>query len=453
MVPTTRYARSGDASIAYQVAGEGALDVLFLPGWISQIEQLWEAPALRRFLERLSTFGRLILFDSRGTGLSDRVLDAYTPEQEARDAVAVLDAAGSERAALFTYATGGPVGVMLAAEHPERVGALIAYASVARTSWAPDYDWALRKEERAQATLQNTASWGEPNRALISRLAPSMGEDPALAAWFARTQRLAASPGEAQIIVLATNDLDVRELLPRIRVPTLVMHRSGDQVWDVRHSRYLAERIPGARYVELPGNDSFPFLGDSDAIVEEVEEFLTGGRSGSTPARSLLTVMFTDIVDATAWAARLGDGRWRDLLAEHDGRVRAQLARFGGRAVKTVGDGFLATFDGPPSRALRCALAITETARELGIEVRIGVHTGECELIGEDVGGMAVHIAARVAGLAGSGEVLTSGTVYGTVVGGPFEFEDRGLHELKGVPGRWPLFSLASGRVPARGSA
>ncbi len=449
MVPTTRYARSGEASIAYQVAGEGALDVLFLPGWISQIEQLWEAPALRRFLERLSTFGRLILFDSRGTGLSDRVLDAYTPEQEARDAVAVLDAAGSERAALFTYATGGPVGVMLAAEYPERVGALIAYASVARTSWAPDYDWALRTEDRERARLQNTASWGEPNQALISMLAPSMGADPALAAWFARTQRLAASPGEAQIIVSATNNLDVRELLPRIQVPTLVMHRAEDQVWDVRHSRYLAERIPGARYVEMPGNDSFPFLGDSDAIVEEVEEFLTGGRTGSEPARSLLTVMFTDIVEATARAARLGDGRWRDLLAEHDQRVRAQISRFGGRAVKTVGDGFLATFAGPPSRALRCSLAITEAARELGVEVRVGVHTGECELIGEDVGGMAVHIASRVAGLAGSGEVLASGTVYGTVVGGPFEFEDRGLHELKGVPGRWPLFALSG----VRGSA
>jgi class 3 adenylate cyclase len=223
------------------------------------------------------------------------------------------------------------------------------------------------------------------------------------------------------------------------------MHRSHDNAWDPRHSHYLAEHIPGARHVELEGVDSFPFIGDSDAIVEEIEEFLTGGRSGGELARALLTVMFTDIVDATACAARLGDGRWRDLLAEHDTRVRKQLARFGGREIKTVGDGFLATFDGPPSRALRCSLAINAVARELDIEVRIGVHTGECELIGEDVGGMAVHIASRVNGLAGPGEVLVSGTVFGTVVGGPFAFEDRGFHELKGVPGRWPLFALSGG--------
>ena len=254
-------------------------------------------------------------------------------------------------------------------------------------------------------------------------------------------QRLAASPSEARIISRAMVDLDVRDALPRIRVPTLVMHRPRELVWDVRHSRYLAEHIPGARYVELEGIDSFPFVGDSDAILEEIEEFLTGGRRGGEIARALLTVMFTDIVDATAHAAEVGDGRWRDLLARHDEEVRKELQRFDGREVKTVGDGFLATFDGPPSHALRCAQAITESARELGIEVRIGMHTGECELIGDDVGGMAVHLASRVSGLAGPGEVLVSGTVFGTVVGGPFTFEDRGFHELKGVPGRWPLFA------------
>ncbi len=442
MVPSTRYARSGDASIAFQVAGEGALDVLFLPGWVSQIEQMWEAPSLRRFLERLATFGRLILFDSRGTGLSERVLDAYTLEQEAQDVLAVLDAAGSERAALFTYATGGLVGALLAAERPERVGALIMYASVTRTAWAPDYDWAMTLEQREQLAASNTANWGEPNNTLMAALAPSMADDPGLAAWFARTQRLAASPGEARIISRAMIDLDVREVLPRVRVPTLVMHRPKDQVWDVRHSRYLAEHIPGARYVELEGIDSFPFLGDTEAIVGEIEEFLTGVRGGGAPERGLLTVMFTDIVDATVHAARLGDGRWRDVLAHHDAEVRKELERFAGREVKTVGDGFLATFEGPPSHALRCALAITRVGRELGVEVRIGMHTGECELIGDDVGGMAVHIASRVSGLAASGEVLVSGTVYGTVVGGPFRFEDRGMHELKGVPGHWPLFAL-----------
>ncbi len=442
MAPVTRYARSGEASIAYQVVGEGPLDLLFVTGWLTQLEQLWEAPANRRFLERLTTFGRLILFDSRGTGLSERVLETYTIEQEARDAIAVLDAAGSERAALFTYAQGGLVGALLAADCPERIGALIMYASIARTSWAPDFDWAMTSEEREELSERNIATWGEANGDAMRAWAPSMAEDPALVAWFARMQRLAASPGEARIISRAMVDLDVRDVLPRIRVPTLVMHRPNERVWDVRHSHYLAENIPGARYVELEGIDSLPVVGDSDAIVEEIEEFLTGVRSGGEFARALLTVLFTDIVDATARAAKLGDGRWRDLLAQHDEQVRAQLARFGGRAVKTVGDGFLATFDGPPSRALRCALAITAAARELDVEVRIGMHTGECELIGEDVGGMAVHIASRVSGLAAPGEVLVSGTVFGTVVGGPFAFEDRGFHELKGVPGRWPLFAL-----------
>jgi class 3 adenylate cyclase len=443
MVPTTRYARSGEASIAYQVTGEGALDLLFLPGWITQVEQLWEAPAQRRFFERLAAFNRLILFDSRGTGLSDRILDAYTLEQEARDALAVLDAAGSERAALLTYQFGGLVGALLAADYPERIGALIMYASVARSSWAPDYDWAMTSEERETLTERNIATWGETNSQAMSAWAPSMADDPTLVAWFAQLQRLAASPGEARTILRATADFDVRDALPRIRVPTLVMHRPRELVWDVRHSRYLADHIPGARYVELEGEDSFPFVGDSDAIVEEIEEFLTGGRSGGELARALLTVMFTDIVDATVRAADLGDGRWRDLLARHDQEVREELVRFGGREVKTVGDGFLAVFDGPPSRALRCALAITGAARELGVELRIGMHTGECELIGDDVGGMAVHIASRVNGLAGPGEVLVSGTVRGTVVGGPFAFEDRGGHELKGVPGRWPLFALS----------
>jgi len=444
MVPTTRYARSGETSIAYQVTGEGAIDLLFVTGWITQIEHLWEAPANRRFLERLASIGRLIIFDSRGTGLSERVLSAYSVEQEAQDALAVLDAAGSERAAVITYAQGGLVGALLAADHPERIGALIMYASVARTSWAADYHWAMTLEQREELSERNIATWGEVNSEAMSAWAPSMAADPTLVAWFARMQRLAASPGEARIISRAMIDVDVREALPRIRVPTLIMHRPKELVWDVRHSHYLAEHIPGARYVELEGIDSFPFVGDGDAILEEIEEFLTGGRGGGELERALLTVMFTDIVDATARAASLGDGRWRDLLARHEEEVRRDLARFGGREVKTVGDGFLVTFDGAPSSALRCALAISARARELGLEVRVGMHTGECELIGDDVGGMAVHIASRVNGLAGPGEVLVSGTVFGTVVGGPFTFTDRGFHELKGVPGRWPLFALSA---------
>lgn len=444
MRPVTRYTRSGDASIAYQVAGEGKLDLVFMTGWISQVEQLLESPALRRLLERLSIFSRLILFDRRGTGLSDSAGQPYTLEQEAHDALAVLDAAGSERAALFTYGLGGPVGALLAAEHPQRVGALIMYASVARTTWAPDYDWAMTIDERAAWTEQTVASWGEVGGPAMPVLAPSVGDDPSLVAWFARLQRLAASPSEARQLLDAGAKLDVRDVLPRIAVPTLVLHRAGDVAWDPRHSRYLAQQIDGARYVELDGVDSLPFVGDSDAIVEEIEEFLTGARAGGERSRALLTVMFTDIVDATARAAELGDRRWRDLLARHDEELRKELHRFDGREVKTVGDGFLATFAGPPSRALRCALAITESARELGVEVRVGIHTGECELIGDDVGGMAVHIASRVSALAGGGEVLVSGTVFGTVVGGPFTFTDRGFHELKGVPGRWPLFTLGT---------
>jgi class 3 adenylate cyclase/pimeloyl-ACP methyl ester carboxylesterase len=443
MVPTTRYARSGDATIAYQVAGEGTSDMLFLPGWISQIEQLWDAPAMRRFLERLAVFNRLILFDRRGSGLSDSVGEPYTLEQDAQDALAVLDAAGSERATLFTYGLGGPVGALLAANRAERVSALIMYASIARTSWATDHEWAMSVEDRAAWTERTVSTWGEVDGPGLPVLAPSMADDRSLATWYARLQRLSASPSEARILLNAASELDVRDTLPRVRVPTLVMHRSGDNAWDPRHSRYLAEHIPGARLVELDGIDSFPFIGDSDAIVEEIEEFLTGRRSGGELVRTLLTVMFTDIVGATAHAARLGDGHWRDLLADHDSQVREQLTRFGGREVKTVGDGFLVTFAGPPSRALRCALAIIASARELGVEVRIGVHTGECELIGEDVAGMAVHIASRVSALAGTGEVLVSGTVFGTVVGGPFAFEERGFHELKGVPERWPLFALS----------
>jgi class 3 adenylate cyclase len=444
MAPVTRYARSGEASIAYQVVGERGLDLLFLPGWISQIEQLWESPALRRFNERLAGFARLIIFDRRGTGLSDSGGEPYTLEQEVRDALSVLDAARSERAAIFTYGLGGPVGTVLAAEHPERIGALIMYASIARTTWAADYDWAMTSEERAAWIEQTVSSWGEIDGPGIPVLAPSAAEDPSLLAWFARLQRLAVGPSEARVLLNAGAQLDVREVLPRVAVPTLVLHRSGDVAWDPRHSRYIAQRIDGARYVELDGVDSLPFAGDSDAIVEEIEEFLTGVRRAGELSRALLTIVFTDIVDSTARAAALGDGRWRDLLARHDEELRKEIKRFEGREIKTVGDGFLATFDGPPSRALRCALAINESARELGIELRVGVHTGECELIGGDVGGMAVHIAARVGALAGPGEVLVSGTVFGTVVGGPFSFDERGYRELKGVPGRWPLFALQS---------
>ena len=443
MAPTTRYARSGDLSIAYQVVGEGALDLLFLPGWVSQVEHVWELPSLRRFLERHAAFARFILFDRRGTGLSERIGTAPSLEDEVRDAITVLDAVGSARAALWAYSLGGPVALRLAAEHPDRVSSLVLYSAVARTLWDVDYEWAPTREERTALVDAAVAGWGDPERQ--PAFGPSTDDEPASMQWLARMQRLAASPGTARVMALAASDIDVRDALPRVTAPTLVLHRSADPTWNVRHSRYLAEHIRDARLVLLEGEDSFPWAGDSEAVVGEVEEFLTGSRSRSEAQRALLTVMFTDIVDATGRAARSGDRRWRDRLADHDAVVRAQLTHFGGREVKTTGDGFLATFAGPPSEALRCAAATVAELGALGLEVRVGMHTGECEIVGDDVAGMAVHIAARVAALAQAGEVLVSGTVAGTVVGGAFAFEDRGHHELRGVPQPWPLYALVPG--------
>jgi len=440
MVPSTRYARNGEVSIAYQTVGEGPIDLLFVPGWISQVEHVWELPALRRLLEHLSSFSRLTIFDRRGTGLSDRVVQAPSLLEEMEDALAVLDAAQSSRAALLTYALGGPSGALLAARHPERVGALIMYASLARTTWAPDYDWAPTVARRNALVDELTASWGQGER--LGVFSASAAADPASVEWFARLERLAASPGTARVMSTAMSDVDVRDVLADIAVPTLVMHRRGDALWDPRHSHYLAEHIPGARLVVLEGAETFPWLGDSDTLVEEVQEFLTGARSPAERQRELLTVLFTDIVEATERARSLGDRGWRDLLAEHDEAVRRELVRFGGHEVKTIGDSFLVTFSGPPSRALRCAAALMETVERLGIELRAGVHTGECELIGSDVGGMAVHIAARVCAVADAGEVLASSTLWGTVLGGPCVLDDRGEHELRGLSGSWRLYAL-----------
>jgi class 3 adenylate cyclase len=314
------------------------------------------------------------------------------------------------------------------------------YASIVRATAAPGYEWTHTPAERQEFIDKTVAAWGDPAAATV--LAPSRANDERFRAWFARLQRLAASPGTMRAVLEGTNDMDAREELPVIGVPTLVLHRTEDQQIDIRHSRYIAQAIPGARLVELPGADTLPWVGEGDQLVDVVEEFLTGERPHAEAERVLLTVMFTDIVDATGHARRLGDKRWRDLLADHDAIVRRELDRYGGREVKTIGDSFLAVFDGPPSRALRCARSIVGAVAECGVQVRVGMHTGECELIGDDVGGMAVHIGARVQALAGAGEVLVSGTTGGTVVGAGLDFEDRGNHQLKGVPGSWPLFSL-----------
>jgi class 3 adenylate cyclase len=354
--------------------------------------------------------------------------------------LAVLDAVGSERAVLMAYTTGGPLMVQVAASHPERVRGLILYATMARAVAAPDYDWTHTEQEREANIERMLELWGSGST--LENLAPSAAGDERMRAWLGRMERQAASPGGMRMLARNFADHDVRHLLPTLRVPTLILHRTGDRLIDVRHSRYLAQQIPGARYVELEGDDSLFSVGDSEAILGEVEEFVTGGRHGTAPARALLTILFTDIVDATPRAARMGDARWRDLLTAHDRAVREEIRRFGGREVKTIGDSFLVSFAGAPSNAVRCARAIVDAVRGLGLELRAGLHTGECEIMGDDIGGMAVHIAARVAALAAPCEVLVSGTVYGTVVGCGLSFDDRGYSELKGVPGRWPIFAL-----------
>ena len=442
MAHETRYASSGDVNIAYQAHGDGPLDLIFVPGFISHVEHLWEEPGLARFLDRLSSFARLILYDRRGTGLSDRPGQAPTNEEELADLEAVLDAVGSERAALMAYTVGGQLASLFAAAHPERTSALLMYATIARATFAEDYSWAHSPEERAERMSQMAANWGQGS--LLEVMAPSAADDPRLKAWLGRMERLSISPGALRQMTDAIGQTDVREILEHIRVPTLILHRAEDQMIDPGHSRYLAEAIPGAKYVELPGRDNYPGI-DPDSIADEIEEFLTGGRRVAEPERALLTVMFTDIVDSTVRASELGDQRWRDLLASHDSIVRKELQRFQGHEVKTIGDGFLAVFDGAPTRAVRCAHAISKATEEIGVDVRAGLHTGECELMGDDVGGMAVHIGARISALATRGEVLASSTLRDAVLGSQLEFEDRGTHSLKGVPGEWRVYAAADG--------
>jgi class 3 adenylate cyclase len=439
-VPTeTRYAQRGETSLAWTTVGDGRTDLLFLPGIISHVEHVWDDPGMASFLERLCSFARVILMDRRGSGLSDSLDGALPLEDEVDDVIAVLDAAGSECAVLLGYLTGGPLAIKVAAERPERVRALVLYATTARSLAAPGYDWASDEQERSAAFDRMIQRWG--TGAMLDEIAPSRANDVRLRAWLARLERLSSSPGELRRAARSLRDFDVRGGLGGLRVPTLILHRMGDRLIDVRHSRYMAERIPGARYVELDGVDNLPSVGDTSALLGEIEEFLTGGRR-RLGERELLTILFSDIVGSTSHAARLGDAGWRDLLVAHDAVVRRELDRFGGREVKTIGDAFLVAFDGPPSRAVRCAQAIVDGLEPLGLAVRIGLHTGECEVLADDVGGMAVHIAARVAALAEPAEVLASGTVYGTVVGAGFRFKDRGTHELRDVPGRWPLFAV-----------
>ena len=440
--PPTRYARSGDVSIAYQVVGDGPLDVVAVLGFATHLELQWDMPPLARFFERIGSFARLILFDKRGTGLSDPVAEVPTLEQRIDDVRAVMDAAGSERAALFGLSEGGPMSVLYAATHPERVSALVLCGAMGRTTWAPDYPWATPAEALRESAAQFIAPyWGQDARGMVEIFAPSLAGDVAAVAWTARMERSAASPAMVQQIFEMFLDIDVRHVLPSIHVPTLVLHRRGDRVVNRRAGRELARQIPGARYVELPGIDHQPWSGDAEDVLGEVEEFLTGVRTIPEPDRVLATVMFTDIVGSTQRAAELGDSRWRDLLDGYQAAVRRELARHRGREVKSLGDGSLATFDGP-ARAIRCGQAIVAAVAAAGLEVRIGLHTGEVEVIGDDVGGIAVHIAARVGALAAGGEVLVSSTVKDLVAGSGIAFAARGSHALKGIPDEWRLFAV-----------
>jgi pimeloyl-ACP methyl ester carboxylesterase len=434
-----QYARSEDATLAYRVLGDGELDLVFVPGILSHVEVVLEEPGMARFFERLASFSRVILFDRRGTGMSDQLPDDFTLEHDAGDVATVLDAAGSDRAAVLGYTGGGALAAQFAAMYPERSRALLFYAPIIRTMAAPGYEWASRPGERSERFAAQSSAWGTGS--ILHLVAESRTEEDRLRAWLGRMERASLSPGTLRRMLDYQETVDARGVLEDINVPTLAIHRTGDPLIDVRHSRFVAAHVPGAKLVELPGRDHLPSSGDFEAIIGEFEEFLTGGRSGGVQ-RAMLTVLFTDIVDSTGHAARLGDGAWRDQLASQEQAVREVVVRFGGSVVKTIGDAFLIIFDGPPSSALRCARAIVEAVRALGLELHVGLHTGECEIIGDDVGGMAVHIASRVAGLADAGEILASGTAYGTVVGSGLDFEWRGDHELKGVPGRWPIFVL-----------
>jgi pimeloyl-ACP methyl ester carboxylesterase len=427
MVPQTRYARSGDVSIAYQVVGDGPIDLVLVPGWVSNIDVFWEEPTLARMLTRLASFSRLILFDKRGTGLSDRVSDLPSLEIRMDDMRAVMDAVGSQRAAVFGYSEGGAMCVLFAATYPDRASALVMDGAFARRTAAPDYPWGPTAEAQSAFIDQIERDWGG-----------SVGM-----AYWARWLRSSASPAAAARLMRMNMEIDVRHVLPAVRVPTLVLHSVNDRLVEIGAGRYMAERIPDAKLVELQGIDHIPWGCDSDLIVDEVEEFLTGARRGAEPDRVLATVLFTDIVGATERATRVGDRNWHDLLDSHHALVRRELEHFRGREIDTAGDGFLATFDGP-ARAVRCACAISKGVRALGLEIRAGLHTGECELMGDKLGGIAVHTGARVAAEAHAGEVLVSSTVKDLVAGSGLVFHDRGVQSLRGIPGEWRLFAVAN---------
>lgn len=440
-VPPTRYAKAGDLNIAYQVLGDGQLDLVNVHGWVSNLETLWDQPALARFNRRLASFSRLILFDKRDTGLSDRVAKVATLEERMDDVRAVMDAVGSEQAALLGYFDAAPMCALFAATYPERTRALVLssafpkYTRDPELPWAPEPDLLLGMAEGWEA-----GSWGGGEDLFL--VAPTVANDEAFRAWWARNERISASPSAAAALLRMLVEIDVRPILPSIRVPTLVVHRAGEILVDPRSGRYMADHIPGARFLKLQGVDALPYVADADALLDAVQEFLTGSRPVSETDRVLTTVLFTDIVDSTRLASSFGDHRWRATLDDHDELAGRLLDQFRGRLIKSTGDGLLATFDGP-ARAIRCAHALREGVRRLGLELRAGLHTGEIEVRQDDIGGIAVHIGQRICSLAQPAEVLVSRTVADLVAGSGLGFVARGEHELKGVPGSWALFAAS----------
>lgn len=441
--PKTRYADAGDVSIAYQVVGEGPVDIVYVPGWISNIEVMWDDPSLARMLRHLSSFSRLILFDKRGTGLSDPVSLNNLPTIETRmdDVRAVMDAAGSSSATLLGHSEGGNMSIVFAATYPERTDGLVLTGSYSKRIRTPDYPWAPEPADREAEIAEVERTWGDPEH-IPDWVAPSRAHDPAFKEWMSRYMRLSASPRAAAALLRMNTQIDTRSVLPSVSVPTLCLYKIDDTDVSIEEGRYIASQIPGAKLVEIEGKDHLLNGEGSEVILEEVEEFVTGSRGAKSHERVLATVLFTDIVGSTETASRMGDRPWRDLLERHNQTVRAEVARHRGREVDTQGDGFLATFDGP-ARAITAAQAIGRALEPLGVDIRAGLHTGEIEVVGDDVAGLAVHIGARVSSLAGAGEVLVSRTVKDLVAGSGIEFESRGVHTLKGVPDEWQIYAVA----------
>jgi class 3 adenylate cyclase len=445
-VSEVAFARSGDVSIAYRVVGDGPVDLVYVQGAFTHLDVYWELPAFRRYCERLAEFSRLVLFDKRGMGMSDRVPGATPLDVRMDDIRAVMDAIGSESAAVMGESEGGPLAILFAAAHPERARALILQGGEVRERTDDDWPWGEATPEAFEANAALIPErWGTSGRGISARI-PSLVNDPSLTAiegWWAKAQRNAATPAGWAAFSRMAFDIDVRGVVPSIHVPTLILHTTEDQVCHVENARWLARHIPGARYVEFPGGDHLPWF-DPDRTIAEIREFLTGSREPEEPDRVLATLVFTDVVGSTELATRLGDRRWRDLLETHHAAVRAELARYRGREVDTAGDGFLAVFDGP-ARAIRAARAIVDAVQAVGLEIRAGIHTGEIEqLPSGDIRGIAVHVGARVAAAAGAGEVLVSSSVRDLVAGSGFSFVDRGSHRLKGVDEERRLYAVAT---------